>query len=172
MKLFRRRSVQRTQMNVVDSSQSDQLLKQITFMCVSVSFAFVIFIAPSVILLIGKVYWQKYESYHLTKSINNLLVYCNHSINCYLYLLTGRKFRDETLKFLSCGKEKIHCFCCNIDCPIKTSPSNSRSSEVATAVTATHYSREDSTATLKTLASVSDGKVRLTSYSSINSNVY
>ena len=155
-------------MNIVDSSQSDKLLKQITFMCVSVSFAFVIFIAPSVILLIGKVHWQKYKSYALTKSINNLLVYCNHSINCYLYLLTGKKFRDETLKFLSCGKERIHCICCNIDCPIKASPSNSRSSDVATAVT--HYSRGDSTATLKTLASISDGKVRLTSYNSINSN--
>ena len=167
---FRRRSVQRTQMNVVDSSQSDKLLKQITFMCVSVSFAFVIFIAPSVILLIGKVHWQTYDSYYLTKSINNLLVYCNHSINCYLYLLTGKKFRDETIKFLSCGKDRINCFCCSIDCPLKTSPSNSRSSEMATTCTGTQYSREDSNATLKTLTSISDGKVRLTSYHSINSN--
>ncbi len=164
--------MQRTQMNVIDSSQSDKLLKQITFMCVSVSFAFVIFIAPSVILLIGKVHWQQYRAYDLTKSVNNLLVYCNHSINCYLYLLTGKKFRDETIKLLSCGKERFSCFCCTIDCPSKASPSNSRSSEVATTGTGiSQYSREDSNVTLKTAASVvSDGKVRLTSYHSLSSN--
>ncbi len=158
-------------MNVIDSSQSDKLLKQITFMCVSVSFAFVIFIAPSVILLIGKVHWQHYEAYQLTKSINNLLVYCNHSINCYLYILTGKKFRDETLKFLCCGRETLDCVCCVLDCPGKASPSNSKSSEAVTSATACpHYSREDSNVTLKTLTSVSDGKVRLTSLNSIASD--
>ena len=74
---------------------NERLLKQITIMCVSVSFAFVIFITPSVILLIGKVHWQQKDSYKIMKAINNLLVYCNHSINCYLYLIIGRKFRSE-----------------------------------------------------------------------------
>ncbi len=64
-------------------------------MCVGVSFAFVLFVTPSVILLIGKVHWQECPSYVVMKAINNLLVYCNHSINCYLYLVIGRSFRSH-----------------------------------------------------------------------------
>ena len=150
-------------MNVIDSSQSDILLKQITLMCVSVSFAFIIFIAPSVILLVGKVYWQQYESYQPIKSINNLFVYCNHSINFYLYLLTGKKFRDETLKLLSCGRETIHCIFCNMDCP-RSLPSNYRSSSTCNG----RHSRKDSTTSVRTLASVSDGQLRPTLYSTMD----
>ncbi len=80
------------------AAEAETLLKQITFMCVSVSFAFIIFITPSVILLIGKVHWQQYTMYSSMKAVNNLFVYCNHSINCYIYLLINKKFRKEMMR--------------------------------------------------------------------------
>ena len=39
--------------------------------------------------------------YHLTKTIAHMLMYCNHSINFFLYCATGEKFRQQ-LKVLFC----------------------------------------------------------------------
>ncbi len=84
--------------SVEQAAEAETLLKHITFMCVSVSAAFIIFITPSVILLIGKVHWQQYAMYGSMKAVNNLCVYCNHSINCYIYLIINKKFRKEMLR--------------------------------------------------------------------------
>jgi len=71
--------------------------RQTTFMCLSISFTFLICIAPSIVLLIGKPYW-KYRTnmaYKNAKAISNFLVFINHCINFFLYCVTGQRFRDE-----------------------------------------------------------------------------
>ena len=73
---------------------------QTTAMCLSVSFAFLICIAPSILILIGKPYWKRTggnAGYTIAKVINNQLVYLNHSINFLLYCLTGERFRTELM---------------------------------------------------------------------------
>lgn len=80
----------------------------VTVMCLTMSIAFVIFIVPTMILLVGKPYWKATEEsayrYAIAKAINNQLYFVNHSINFYLYLLTVRSFRVESVKVL--------CWCC------------------------------------------------------------
>lgn len=187
--ISRRRSVQKNEMNVINASQQDTLLKQITFMCVSVSFAFIIFIAPSVILLIGKAQWQYNQTYKITKAVNNLLVYCNHSINCYLYLCTGKRFRQETIRMLKCQRKGGVC-CCgdnknNInakwDSTASSKTSESRSTRFSidssninnrlSMDSSKRFSLDSHTRSSIESASVprsiSDGKVKLTSYASI-----
>lgn len=90
-------------------SHSDKAFLQTTAMCLSASFAFMAFIAPSLVLLIGSPYWsnddETNEAYNFAKAINNQLVYVNHSINFFLYCLTGAKFREELVELLRCHKD-------------------------------------------------------------------
>ena len=79
---------------------------QTTFMCLSVSFAFLIFMVPSIILYIGRPYWGRKDSYNfaydMARTINKLMVCVNHSISFWLYCLTGRAFRRELSVMLRC----------------------------------------------------------------------
>ena len=81
------------------STSSDKTFYQMTIMCLSASFCFLVCITPSIVLLIGKPYWivdgQDNVAYDVAKAINNQLVYFNHSINFFLYCLTGKRFRME-----------------------------------------------------------------------------
>ena len=81
--------------------------RQTTLMCLSISFAFLICIAPSIVLLIGKPYW-KYRgnlAYKNAKAISNFLALLNHCINFFLYCVTGQRFRDELKTMLT----RNHC---------------------------------------------------------------
>jgi hypothetical protein len=79
---------------------------QTTAMCMSTSFAFLILITPSIVLLIGKPYWtsslEPNLAYDIAKAINNQLMFLNHSINFFLYCLTGARFREELVDMLKC----------------------------------------------------------------------
>jgi hypothetical protein len=95
------------------SSSAASGFRQTTLMCLSVSFAFLACILPSIILLIGKPHWSVSPpataatrlAYKRAKAVNNMLVYVNHSINFILYCLTGRRFRDElSAMFNGCRK--------------------------------------------------------------------
>ena len=90
-------------------SDKDKSFIQTTTMCMSASFAFLAFIAPSLVLLIGSPYWsnddESNEAYNYAKAINNQLVYVNHSINFFLYCLTGAKFREELVALFQCINE-------------------------------------------------------------------
>ncbi len=81
----------------------DRIYFQVTMMCQAVSLAFIICVIPSVVLLIGEPYWGTSQNYSIAKSINNQLVYVNHSINLYVYLAIGGRFRTETVRILSCN---------------------------------------------------------------------
>ena len=82
----------------INGQQQEANFRQTTIMCLSVSFAFLITVTPTIILLIGKPYWRKGNSaraYDIAKAINNQLLCVNHSINFWLYCITGEAFRDE-----------------------------------------------------------------------------
>ncbi len=83
------------------SSKQDKTYMQLTFMCLSASFAFLFFITPSIVLLIGKPYWsQNNDAYAISKAVNNQLTYVNHSINFFLYCISGKRFRIELCKLI------------------------------------------------------------------------
>ena len=96
--------------STVVSSTSDKTFYQMTIMCLSASFLFLITTTPSIMLLIGKPYWlvpgEPNEAYDIAKAINNQLVYFNHSINFFLYCVTGQRFRMELVKMFRCGDNK------------------------------------------------------------------
>ncbi|KAI0229932.1 hypothetical protein LSAT2_019666 [Lamellibrachia satsuma] len=68
-------------------------------LCLSASFTFLVCIVPSIVLLIGKPYWTHSghgnPAYDVSKAVCNLIVYVNHSINFFLYCMTGGRFRHE-----------------------------------------------------------------------------
>ncbi len=83
-------------------SQNNKTLLQMAAMCLSASFCFLICVAPSIIILIGKPYWKDEYWYDIAKSINNQLMYVNHSINFFLYCMTGRRFRQQLTRVCRC----------------------------------------------------------------------
>jgi len=82
--------------------------RQTTFMCLGISFTFLICIAPSIVLLIGKPYWKHRTNtaYNISKAIANFLVFVNHSVNFFLYCVTGQRFRDELGAMLTCQQQR------------------------------------------------------------------
>lgn len=97
-------------------STSDNSVAAMSRMCLAVSFAFVVLVAPSIVLLVGKPYWTKtYQSeakYHLARSFGNLCQYTNNAINFLLYFLSGHDFRQELRNY------------CNEKCACSKRPSN------------------------------------------------
>ena len=91
-------------------SHSDGGFTQTSAMCLSVSFAFLVCMVPSIILYIGRPYWTSRlypnHAYELAKVINRLLVCFNHSINFWLYCLTGHNFRRELHAMLLCRSRR------------------------------------------------------------------
>lgn len=94
--------------------------RRITVTLLVVAFAFIIMTAPKVILTIirpavfnfkpapNKTDFQILAQYTLAASLVNLLLYGNHSINFFLYVLTGRKFREQLLNtFTHCRRRRL-----------------------------------------------------------------
>lgn len=88
--------------------KQDTNFRQTTIMCLSVSAAFLVTVTPTIILLIGKPYWRgrtakpsAKTAYDIAKAINNQLFCVNHSINFWLYCITGEAFRDELRRVLN-----------------------------------------------------------------------
>jgi len=90
------------------SAASGGGFRQTTFMCLGISFAFLVCIAPSIVLLIGKPYWKHRTNtaYNISKAISNFLVFVNHSVNFFLYCVTGQRFRDELRAMLTCQPQR------------------------------------------------------------------
>ncbi len=89
----------------IQTSQ-EKTYAQMTAMCLSASFAFLCLITPSIILVIGRPYWKDSDAYYTAKAIINQMTYVNHSINFFLYCITGRRFRHQLLKI--CKRERVH----------------------------------------------------------------
>jgi hypothetical protein len=93
--------------NVATISASDLHLVQMSLMCLSASFSFLICITPSIILLIGRPHWQHSDAYYIAKSISNQIAYVNHSINFFLYCVSGKRFRSVLVSTLCCKSESV-----------------------------------------------------------------
>ena len=84
--------------------------KKLTYILLSVSFTFLVTATPMNISLIFTAFWnlrpgdvEEAAIFHLIKTVTELLMYVNHSINFFLYCATGQKFRRSLVK-LFCGK--------------------------------------------------------------------
>ena len=97
--IFIIRTLIRAHRRMATVSTADSSLMQTIFMCLSASLAFLVCITPSIIIYIGKPYWTKADdpnyAYNVAKAIANQLAYVNHSINFFLYCLSGRRFREQ-----------------------------------------------------------------------------
>lgn len=87
---------------VAATLERSKTFKQTTMMCLSASFVFLVCVIPSIVMLIGKPYWSDTtnHAYEVAKAVNNQLAYLNHSINFFMYCLTGQKFRSELVAMM------------------------------------------------------------------------
>ena len=82
--------------------QSSESSIRVTLMLLSISFTFLICTLPMNVVMINGAFLsfetaslEEISRYKLARTISELLMYTNHSINFYLYLLTGHKFRQQ-----------------------------------------------------------------------------
>lgn len=106
--LVRRRHKMSARLSAV--SQNEQHLIQLTVMCVAASALFLVCTLPSILMLIGKPYWNvpkgKNPAYQVWKAVSNILFYVTFSANFFLYCMSGHRFR-VTLRRVLC-----RWFCC------------------------------------------------------------
>ncbi|XP_013380316.1 thyrotropin-releasing hormone receptor [Lingula anatina] len=76
--------------------------KSLTIMLLSVTIAFLVLSIPGFINRLLQSYWKRKigdphekAKFELTQAVVLILNYANHSINFFLYCLTGRRFREE-----------------------------------------------------------------------------
>ena len=86
------------------SSSSSESSTRLTVMLLTVSFTFLITTLPMNITLICTTFWNSYAKdvavgakFKLIRTIAEMLMYANHSMNFFLYCATGNKFRQELL---------------------------------------------------------------------------
>ena len=84
---------------------------KLTIMLLTVSFSFLLTTLPMNVSLIVTTFWNqvlndphKVARFTLVKSITELLMYLNHSMNFFLYCATGKKFRQQIVRLL-CRRE-------------------------------------------------------------------
>jgi hypothetical protein len=85
---------------------------KLTIMLLTVSFAFLLTTLPMGISLIIRIFWQRSDhevkailQFKLAKTIAELLMYVNHSMNFVLYCATGQKFRQQIVYLLRCKRD-------------------------------------------------------------------
>lgn len=94
-----------------DEQKSAVISRKLTIMLLSVTCTFLLLTGPAMVLNtmreLGKPYFdlslpKDFAKYILTRQISRVLLYLNHSINFFLYCLTGSKFRQELIAMLRC----------------------------------------------------------------------
>ncbi|XP_060081567.1 probable G-protein coupled receptor 139 [Ylistrum balloti] len=86
--------------------QTEIASKRLTTMLLMVSFTFFLTTLPMNIILIMTKSWneqtqQQKAAFYLAKTVSELLMYLNHTINFFLYCISGRKFRRQMCSLLS-----------------------------------------------------------------------
>lgn len=122
--------------------------RKITITLVVVAFSFVIMTAPKVILHIirptvfnfkpvpNRTDFKILAQYTLAASLVNVLMYGNHSINFFLYVLTGRKFREQLINTIGrFAKRRMR--------RVQSSPVNCSSTDTHTSSFRSSQSKED-----------------------------
>ncbi|KAL8616319.1 hypothetical protein ACOMHN_056262 [Nucella lapillus] len=85
---------------------------KLTIMLLTVSFTFLLTTLPMNIALIFTAFWNQRKShdlqqaarFNLTKTVTELMMYVNHTINFGLYCATGHKFRQQIMLLMRCKK--------------------------------------------------------------------
>ncbi|XP_076470487.1 putative G-protein coupled receptor 139 [Babylonia areolata] len=85
---------------------------KLTIMLLTVSFTFLLTTLPMNIALIFTAFWNQQKThdlqqaarFNLTKTVTELMMYVNHSINFCLYCATGHKFRQQIMLLMRCKK--------------------------------------------------------------------
>nr|AKQ63062.1 orphan G-protein coupled receptor 57 [Platynereis dumerilii] len=103
-----RRNRSGLQSNMPDTrSRAQESSIKLTIMLLTISFAFLLTTLPMNIALIGTAFYNQYHKdlhimtkFKLIRTITELLMYVNHSMNFYLYCATGQKFRHELVSLL------------------------------------------------------------------------
>ncbi|KAI0229930.1 Galanin receptor type 2 [Lamellibrachia satsuma] len=109
--------IDRQRMNII-MTNAERKFRQTTFMCIAVSVAFFVCVTPNFALLIWRPYWKAAVSdrsaLYVTSAVSNLMLYANHSINFFLYCLTGKVFRKELVDTFS-GPPRKPCSSAEVD---------------------------------------------------------
>ena len=96
--------LQRKQRLQLGAGSSRDETTKVTLMTLSVTISYIILLLPmSIYIFISN---ADQSNYHIIIALANL-PYLNMSINFYLYFLSGKRFREETIKLL----RKIFCNC-------------------------------------------------------------
>ena len=105
--LLARSSSQRQPIGVRRVNQDSNRL---TIMLLTISFTFLLTTLPMNISMIVISIWspdptdlRQIARAKLARTVTELLMYCNHSVNFYLYCATGKKFRENVLRTLCRG---------------------------------------------------------------------
>lgn len=80
----------------------------LSLMLLTITCAFLVMTLPMNVMLIAAAFWKdlsgdtfhRRAKFHLAKTVSELLMYVNHSINFFLYCGTGQKFRQELCALL------------------------------------------------------------------------
>ncbi|XP_060071610.1 growth hormone secretagogue receptor type 1-like [Ylistrum balloti] len=91
---------------------SCEVNRKLTIMLLMVSFTFLLTTLPMNIILIMTKSWneqnqQQKAAFYLAKTVSELLMYLNHTINFFLYCISGRKFRRQIFSLFSF-------YCCSV----------------------------------------------------------
>ena len=85
--------------------------RQITIMLLLVTFGFLILSTPGYIMVFYTNYIDVRKSahtfagYYLFYNVGQKTFYSNYGINFFLYVISGRKFREDLIKLFSCQKQ-------------------------------------------------------------------
>ena len=79
-------------------------MTQTTVMCISISFAFFVCVAPTFAYIISLTYLHSIsvtkneQIFRMMEHISGMFIILQHSVNFYLYCLTGQQFRADLKK--------------------------------------------------------------------------
>jgi hypothetical protein len=87
--------------------ESRRANSKLTMMLLALSFSFLFLTLPMNIMMIATVFWNKEShspeensTFTLIKTIAELLMYTNHTVNFMLYFVTGQRFRQQFSKII------------------------------------------------------------------------
>ena len=114
--VLRQQSSLRHKYRVIKPNRThEEASRRITFMLLVVSFSFLITTLPmNIVLIVTSFYGTDefeddaiFSKRKLMSTSTEMLMYLNHSINFFLYCVTGKKFRRQFKELIMCGNTSI-----------------------------------------------------------------
>ncbi|XP_076450189.1 putative G-protein coupled receptor 139 [Babylonia areolata] len=90
----------------------EKTTKSVTLTVILVSAAFIVLTLPasiyhvmSYLAVSARSKWVEDQSYiYVIQALTYMMLFSNNAVNFYLYCLTGKRFREEFIKIISCGR--------------------------------------------------------------------